>query len=80
MSEHIKTLETKLQKLQQLHNKAASENFAEQLLLIIHRPGWTTPQEAQLVHAVLDSLTHQLEGVEGTQRALLAAAEQIGKT
>ena len=80
MSDHVKALEPKIRNMQALHSKIVSENHAEQLLLVIRRPGWTTPQEAQLVHAVIDSLTYQMEGIDRTQRALLAVAEQIGKT
>jgi hypothetical protein len=61
-------------------SKLTVENRAEQLLRIIHRPGWTTPQEAQLVHAMIDSLTQHVEAVDTAHRALIAASESIGRS
>jgi hypothetical protein len=52
MSEHAKTLEPKIRALQEGLKTTASEINTEQLLLIIHRPGFTTPQEAEFVHAM----------------------------
>lgn len=79
MSEHAKTLEPKIRALQEGLKTTASEINTEQLLLIIHRPGFTTPQEAEFVHAMLDSLAHRIEGVGRTHRALVAAADKIGR-
>lgn len=78
MSEHAKTLEPKIRALQEGLKTTASEINTEQLLLIIHRPGFTTPQEAEFVHAI-DSLAHRIEGVGRTHRALVAAADKIGR-
>jgi hypothetical protein len=80
MSEHGKSIEPKIRRVQEHFGKLASEKLTEQLLVIIHRPGWTTPAESQLVHAALDSLTHQLEGFDRTLRTLVAGADQVGKT
>ena len=46
---------------------------------LINRPGFTTPQEAEFVHAMLDSLAHRIEGVGRAHRALVAAADKIGR-
>jgi hypothetical protein len=53
------------------------ENHAEQLLQIIHRPGFTTVLDVQFVHALLDSVTNHLDVVDRTHRALVTIAEQI---
>jgi hypothetical protein len=80
MSEHATALEPKIRALGDQLTSITSENFSQTLLTIIHRPGWTTPQEAELVHAMIDALTHQLDGVGRAQRALVAAAEKIGRS
>jgi hypothetical protein len=58
--------------------KSEPENYADQVLQIIHRTGWTDT-EAHLVRVVLDSVVHQLEGIEHVQHALVEAADEIGK-
>jgi hypothetical protein len=79
MSDHVKEMKPKLKNIQEQLKKMTSENHPEQLLQLIHKPGFTTPQEVLLIHAMLDSVTHQLEGLLNAQNALLAACEQIGQ-
>jgi hypothetical protein len=78
MSEHAKTLEPKIRALQEGLKKISSQT--EKLVVIIHRPGFTTPQEAEFVHAMLDSLTHQVEGVDRGYQALVAVADKVGRS
>lgn len=80
MSDHAKTLEPKIRKIQDGLSKMAAEKHAERLFTAIHRPGWTTPQEAELVHAMVDSIAHQIEGLDRAYGALVAAADKIGQT
>jgi hypothetical protein len=80
MSDHAESLKPKIRRLHESMSRLASEKRAEQLLQIVYRPGWTTPAEAQLVHAMLDALTQHVEAVETTHRALIAAAERIGQS
>jgi hypothetical protein len=80
MSDHAKELEPKIRKIYEQLSRMVSEKRGEQLLQIIHRPGFTTPQEAQFVHAMLDSLGYHLEGVDRAQRALVSLSDQIGRT
>jgi hypothetical protein len=78
MSEHAKTLEPKIRALQEGLKKISSQT--EKLVVIIHRPGFTTPQEAEFVHAMLDSLAHQVEGVDRGYQALVAVADKVGRS
>ena len=43
-------------------------------------PAGLHPREAELVHAMIDALTHQLDGVGRPQRALVAEGKKIGKS
>jgi hypothetical protein len=79
MSEHAKTLEPKIRALHEELKKIASEKNAEQLIAIINRPGFTTPREAEFVHAMLDSLAHQIEGVHRAHQTLITVADKIGR-
>lgn len=79
MSEHAKELEPKILGLHQQLTKLAAGHDSERFLQIVRRPGWTTPQEAQLVHAMFDSLSHHLAGVDKSYRALIDVAEHIGQ-
>ena len=72
------TLEPEIHEIQERLKRVASDNSGEQLLQILHRAGWTDTQ-AHLVRVILDSLVHQLEGIERAQRALVEAADEIGK-
>lgn len=75
----INHLEKKLKQLDHSMQAIVGKQYATNMLTIIHRPGWTTPQEAQLVHALVDSLQHQIDGVQRTHQLLLEAADLIGK-
>ena len=66
-----------IHEMQDKIKKLAANNHAKQLLEIINRKGLTDTQ-AHLVRVMLDSVVHQLEGIERTQKALIEAAEEIG--
>ena len=64
-------------------SKKQSPNFntakhADRLLTIIHKPGWTTEPEHELVVAHLDSFHSQVSGLHKACDTLLTIAEKIG--
>ena len=71
-------LEPEIREIQERLERVTSQNYRDQLLQILHRTGWTDTQ-AHIVQVILDSLVYQLEGIERTQRALIEAADEIGK-
>ena len=71
-------MEPEIRKIQEQLQKMASQNYGKQLLEVVHRTGWTDTQ-AHLVRVTLDSVTHQLEGIDRAERALIQAADEIGK-
>ena len=71
-------LTPEIRSIQERLRKVAASNHTEKLLQIIERTGWTDTQ-AHLVRVVLDSVVHQLEGIEQVQKALVKAADEIGK-
>jgi len=50
-----------------------------ELLKIIHRPGWTTPAELLFVLAGLEALEAQLQAIGGLSESLLAASRAVGR-
>jgi hypothetical protein len=79
MAHDIKTIERKVLALDAGIEQLHAAKHAERLIPIIHRPGWTTVPEAALVHGLLDTLQHQTAGLQQTYKALLEAADLIGR-
>jgi len=73
------TLEPEIREIHEKLQRMSAENYADRLVEIIHRTGWTETQ-VHLVRVVLDSVVHHLDGIERAQRALVEAAEEIGST
>ncbi len=48
------------------------------LLLIIRKPGWTTPAELGFTNALLDTAALQVRGLEATMKGLKSAAAKVG--
>ena len=49
-----------------------------ELIRIIHRPGWTTLPEFLLVNSIVDSITAQAKTIATQRQQLLKAAEEVG--
>ena len=75
----VAKLEGQLKKLDENLSTLVERGYVAELLTIIHRPGFTTPQEAQLIHALVQSLQLQFTTLERTHDLLLEAAHEIGQ-
>jgi hypothetical protein len=73
----IKKIESRCQELTQALKGAADNKDFDELLTIIHKPGWTTPAEALLVHALLESMVAQAKHLAGLKQTLLAGARAV---
>ena len=78
MAHDIAGLERQIRALQDAVAKFHKAKHAESLLTIIHKPGWTTERENELVVATVDSLQSQLSGLHKACDTLLTIAEKIG--
>jgi len=78
MSDDIAKLEQKLRELDDSLVKLAGAKYPEQLIGIIHRPGWTTPKESELVQAMVDTLQDQLTVFQRGQETLITIADGMG--
>jgi hypothetical protein len=79
MSHDIPALETKIRTLGEAISRVGDAKHAELLARIIHRPGWTTLPEHELVQAHLDAFHSQVSGLHKGLDALLAIAGKIGE-
>mgnify|MGYP000036765942 CR=1 FL=1 len=56
-----------------------SEKDLRELLLIIKRPGWTTPAELGFTNVVLDSIGQQVKLVNSMKTNFLKIAKTVGQ-
>ena len=71
-------LEKRIFELKDIFTIMADNSDLEELLKIIHRPGWTTPAEFALVGSVVESLNTQARNVASLRTALVASSRQVG--
>ena len=70
-------LETRIKALSQSLASVADDKDLKELLLIIHRPGWTTPAERQLVQGVIEAMHGHIQVFQGLKQALMAGSRQV---
>ncbi len=79
MEKHQLTqLEGEIQALKTSHAALASGSSLDELLTIIHRPGWTTPAELAFVRTGLESVRAQTAQLNALTQGLLHAAKLVG--
>jgi hypothetical protein len=59
-----------------LKDLSADKEF-EELLAIIHKPGWTTVAEATLVIGILESMNAHVQHLSTVKQSLLAGARAV---
>jgi hypothetical protein len=74
MSHRVAELEARLKALKALAEAVSQEKITEELVGVIHRPGWTTVAEAALVEAMTEALHAQLQVFQGGLRNLGSSA------
>ena len=74
----IQKLDKKITALSDALARLGSGTNLKDLLLIIRNPGYTTPAELAFSHALVDSMTAQVNGLAATQAALVKASKQVG--
>jgi hypothetical protein len=71
LSRQVKTLQRRLRQL-------ADEDELRELLLIIRRPGWTTPAEFTLVASIVRTLDVHARAMTELKSNLLEGSGQVG--
>jgi hypothetical protein len=75
---HVQRFEKKLRQVKQAVANLPSDGFHEQLIGIIHRPGWTTIAEGMFFETILDSILAQAQNLEQLHQQLMKAAGAVG--
>ena len=79
MTHDIAGLKQSISELHKAMSTLQDAKHAELLQPIIHRPGWTSIAEFELVQAHVAGLHHQVSGLHKGLDALVSVAEKIGK-
>ena len=78
MDKHDVThLETQIKQLGRCFSSLADDRDFQELITIIHRPGWTTVAEHLLVTGVVDSMLAQAKTLVGLKQALLNGSRAV---
>jgi len=75
--EHIQHFERKIREMKKAFAALPGDDFHEQLIIVIHRPGWTTIAEGQFFEAAVDSIRAQAQLLAQMQQQLMAAANSV---
>lgn len=73
----LKQIESRCHDLTQSLKALADEKEFAELMLIIRKPGWTTPAEALLVTGLLDTMNTQAKHLAQLKQTLLAGARAV---
>jgi len=75
---YVQRFEQKLRQVRQAVANLPSDDFHEQLLGVIHRPGWTTIAEGMFFEAILDSMLAQTQNLAKLHQQLMNASGAVG--
>jgi hypothetical protein len=78
MKDQITRIEAQLKELETLTKSFASNQDTQELLRIIHQPGWTTIAEGQLVLALTEATIANVRQAAHLRQELLKAAKAVG--
>ena len=75
---HVKSAERKIKDLRAHFERIGDATASlDELIQIIHKPGWTTILEATLLEAILDSQTKHAQTVLELTKRLVSAAKKV---
>jgi len=81
MEKHdIPKLERHIKELSQNLTGLADNTEFDELLKIIHRPGYTTPAEFLFAIGVVESMTAQTRAMTDLKRTLVNACRKVGES
>lgn len=66
-----------LKELQDLLHRIAAPPVVEELIRLIHNPGFTTPRESMLTKTIVSSMLAHARELESMTTAMTAAAREI---
>lgn len=75
MKHDLERLEARLREFD--HKVRRLENLPDQLIPVIHGPGWTTIAEYDLVMLAVDALEQHVDNISRIQAQLVRAAQRV---
>ncbi len=78
---HITEIENKITELKSNMSQIATETdqHLNELLTIIHQPGYTTPREVQFTKAILDEMLTHAKSFSNLKESLMTTSRDIIK-
>jgi hypothetical protein len=73
----IDALESTLRQLQDAVKDLGNSSDIDELLLLIHNPGWTTTRDHFFVTSIAEALTQQLQTASRMKQVLIAGSRSI---
>jgi hypothetical protein len=80
MKDHLNRIEAHLKELDALAKSFGSNDDVQELLRIIHRPGWTTPAETQLMIALTEATVTNIKQAAHLRQELVKCAKAVGSS
>ena len=79
MKEHdLAHLETRIKHLHQSLTHLSDGGDIEELLTVIHRPGWTSVAEFAFVSGLVDTMTQHVELLNAHKQVLIKGSHAVG--
>jgi hypothetical protein len=75
----IQDLEKKLNVLKDAHTALSKSHNIDDLLKIIHHPGWTTVAEHAFANSLVDSMISHTQLLQSMHKSLFEASQQVGR-
>ncbi len=75
--QHVLHLETKIKRLREQLTNTATKGDLEELITIIHRPGFTSVAESMFANAIVDALLAHTETIAALKSALVKGSQAI---
>lgn len=75
---HIAHIEKQIKNLGAELTDAADGSSFEELLNIIHKPGWTTPAESLLVSGIIDTMREHTKVLASLKQVLMNGSRAVG--
>jgi hypothetical protein len=76
-AEEIKRFEKQISALSNALAKLSSAEDFRELILILRRPGWTTPAEFRFASGIVASMTTQVKGLTALKADLIEGSKAV---
>jgi hypothetical protein len=73
----IQNLEKKVNRLGSAITKLGNDKDLQELILILHQPGWTTPAELKFATAMVDHMTAQVDMLGTLKGEFIRACREV---